>query len=182
MAETKKIDVFDRLNRSKTKPDEWKVPNKLRASIKKKKQKGEDIQEYIDRGAAFKEITYQAFGIPISDIKISLDKDSSLFIIYCGGRKDEKAYLSYIIDYRKIFKNIKICYITGTDQIDELVEQAITDIKNGLGGIDHEDAIYLLTDMDTFREDIIAQKPICHSNNINLIVSIPCFEIWLYYS
>ena len=160
MAETKKIDVFDRLNRSKTKPDEWKVPNKLRASIKKKKQKGEDIQEYIDRGAAFKEITYQAFGIPISDIKISLDKDSSLFIIYCGGRKDEKAYLSYIIDYRKIFKNIKICYITGTDQIDELVEQAITDIKNGLGGIDHEDAIYLLTDMDTFREDIIAQKPI----------------------
>ncbi|MFV0363534.1 MAG: RloB domain-containing protein [Suipraeoptans sp.] len=145
--------------------------------MKKKQQRGEDIQGYIDKGVAFKDVTFKAFGVQISNEKDFHDKESSLFIIYCGGAKDEKAYLSYIIDYPKYFRKVKIRYITGTDQIDELVEQAINDIKNGFGGVYNDDVIYLLTDMDTFRDDIIMQKPICISNNINLIVSNPCFEI-----
>lgn len=182
MGEEKKIDVFDRSKRSKIKSEEWKVPNQLRAFVKKKQSKGDDIQEYIDKPIAFKDITFRAFGVSISEVKEVLDKDSSLFIIYCGGERREKDYLSYIIEFHTHFSKIKIRYITGTDQIDELTEQAIKDIKDGLGGVDVSDMVYLLTDMDTFRDDIIKQKPICCSNNINLIVSNPCFEIWLYYS
>lgn len=175
-------DVFDRSKRSKTKPVEWKVPNQLRTSIKKKISEGEDIQDYITSGTAFKEITYKFFGVTISEIKERGERDVSLFIIYCGGAKKELNYFKAIIRNEKIFEKIKICYVTGTDQIEELVKKAIEDIEKSLGGRDINDNVYLLTDMDNFREDIIAQQSSCFRNNINMIVSNPCFEIWLYYS
>ena len=44
------------------------------------------------------------------------------------------------------------------------------------------DKYYVVTDIDNFGQYVIANKQICDSNGIHLIVSNPCFEVWLYYS
>lgn len=43
------------------------------------------------------------------------------------------------------------------------------------------DQIHIVSDVDHFVNDLIRIKPKCQALDIKLIISNPCFEIWLYY-
>lgn len=47
---------------------------------------------------------------------------------------------------------------------------------------DQPDQYYVVTDVDVFMPHIIAFKPRLESQGIRMMVSNPCFEVWLYYS
>lgn len=44
------------------------------------------------------------------------------------------------------------------------------------------DTYYTVTDVDHFYNDIIRSKPLYEKESVKLIISNPCFEVWLYYS
>lgn len=46
---------------------------------------------------------------------------------------------------------------------------------------DISDSISIITDVDHFYSQIVRNIPICKTENLNLVISNPCFEIWLYY-
>ena len=41
------------------------------------------------------------------------------------------------------------------------------------------DSINLVTDVDEFYDQIILRNPDCEKNHLNLVISNPCFELWL---
>lgn len=185
-------DVFDRSKSSRVKCDSYVEPNVPRKSIKRnRKYENISLEDYEKNKGIFKDVIFDVFGISVNDERFSLNKDCSLFIILSGGKKREKQYFSHLLDYPSLFYNVKISFITGTDQIDELLYAAkkqksklVTFLENEYGGVNIElgDIIFILTDVDSFIGDIKKVLPTCKKENINLIISNPCFEIWLYYS
>jgi len=118
------------------------------------------------------------------------DLDPSLFVIISGGEKREKDYFDFFKNNSSSFPRIIIEFISenssgerGLD-VDKLVELAIIikKEKDKSKESDITDSINLITDIDHFYSQIERNIPICEKNNLNLIISNPCFEIWLYYS
>ncbi len=114
----------------------------------------------------------------------------SLFIIVSGGEKREKNYFDYFKNNSKKFPRIKIKFFcknengeTGLD-VNKLVKEAIRikKEKDETKADDIMDSINLVTDLDHFYPQLIENIPICEKENLNLYISNPCFEIWLYYS
>ena len=46
---------------------------------------------------------------------------------------------------------------------------------------DAPDHFFIISDIDHFYNDLVKIQPLCSKEHINLIMSNPCFEIWLYY-
>lgn len=129
--------------------------------------------------------------IPIVDIPISYSKQDGAFspakfIIISGGEEKEKIYLTKISDSNS-FPRINIEFISKKGQgltTIQLLEKA-NEIKERLDQSiieEFPDSIYLLSDRDHFYPEIQAIIPECKEKGYTLIVSNPCFEIWLYYS
>lgn len=123
----------------------------------------------------------------------SYEEVKSFVIIFSGGRETELAYLKPVRN-EMLFPNIKIDVFVE-DEFDKQDEEllfkprifdfAIKKIKEDyLSGASPEmpDSYYLITDVDHFKEAIIANDEKCKEINLQLIVSNPCFEVWLYYS
>ena len=117
----------------------------------------------------------------------------SFVVIFSGGREMELAYLKPVRNER-LFPNIKIDVFVE-DEFDKQDEEllfkprifdfAVNKIKEDyLSGASPEvpDSYYLITDVDHFKEAIVANEQRCKEVNLQLMVSNPCFEVWLYYS
>lgn len=127
--------------------------------------------------------------IPLGYQKLEGKLDPSLFVIVSGGEKREKDYFSFF-ENTSTFPRIKIEYISknvdgreGLD-VDELVPISIRikKEKEESKGNDIIDSINIVTDVDHFYSQILRNIPICEAEKINLVISNPCFEIWLYYT
>ena len=133
--------------------------------------------------------------IPSSYTKEDGFLDPSLFVIVSGGEVREKDYFdffqrSYKALNRPIFPRLRIKFISentegrGGLDVKDLVDAAIN-LKKHLDeskDIDIIDSINLVTDVDEFYDQIIERYPDCQENQLNLYISNPCFELWLYYS
>ncbi len=116
--------------------------------------------------------------------------DPSLFIIVSGGEKREKDYFCFFEKRNKNFPRIRIEFIAKDDKgiggldVNKLVEVAfkVKAEKEKSKSNDILDSINVVTDLDHFYTQIKANLEKCQKHNINLIISNPCFEIWLYYS
>lgn len=123
----------------------------------------------------------------------SYEEVKSFVVIFSGGRDTELAYLKPIRNEIR-FPNIKIdVYVEDRfeEQDEELLfKPRIFDfavnkiIEDYLSGASPEvpDSYYLITDVDHFKEAIVANERKCKEVNLQLMVSNPCFEVWLYYS
>jgi hypothetical protein len=119
-------------------------------------------------------------------LKKEKNLDTALFIIISGGEKKERQYFSCILSQPQKFSKIKIHFLSKKKeglQTFELLETA-NKIRCKLedSEVDHSDSFFLLSDRDHFYPEILAIKPECDKERYCLIVSNPCFEIWLYYS
>lgn len=116
--------------------------------------------------------------------------DPSLFIIVSGGEVREKDYFSFFDNKIYSFPRIIIEFVSknpegeGGLDVNKLIKVAlqIKKEKEESKGDDILDSINVVTDVDHFYSQIIANLPECNKNNISLIISNPCFEIWLYYT
>jgi len=109
------------------------------------------------------------------------------FVIISGGQVREKDYFK-IISHQDNFQRIKLEYISESNRLVDptrLYELAIYK-KGRLESSRNEDAeldkIYLISDVDEFINDLMKIKPLCINENFPLIISNPCFELWLYYA
>ncbi|MFI3263437.1 MAG: RloB family protein [Rikenellaceae bacterium] len=176
--------LFDRLSRSKIKADSYISPREVK--VESSKEVIPPISNTSEIGYTkpmFKNIVFSAFGISINEIKSFTNRDCSLFVIFSGGEQREKDYFSPILKYPNCFPKVKIRFVTGTDQLQQLYSEALK-IKTDLGGLNSElgDRVYIITDVDSFTKDIKEILPLCKAENIGLVISNPCFEIWLCYA
>ena len=119
--------------------------------------------------------------------KISIEEmPKAFFIIISGGEVREKDYFK-IISAHDRFKRIKLEFIAdplklSPDGMFELAELKNTHYKTSHNVDDEPDKFYLVSDVDHFINDLLRIKPKCEREGFKLIISNPCFEIWLYYA
>jgi hypothetical protein len=107
----------------------------------------------------------------------------SFFVIVSGGEKTERKYFKLISNHDK-FHRVKIEFIADPQKLnpDGLLETA--KYKQGhyqTSQEDEPDKIFIVSDVDHFRSELLRIKPECKKLNIPLIISNSCFEVWLYY-
>lgn len=139
-------------------------------------------------------ITKSLHDLPQTYSKQEGERESFLFIIISGGEKREIDYFSAIEKKRKEFKRVRLftlCSPKGTGGLtpQAMYSFALNSIQRGyfekegtLYSYSKQDKIYLVTDVDHFGDELGRIRYLCEYWGLNIIISNPCFEIWLYYS
>lgn len=130
--------------------------------------------------------------LPVTYTKQDGAKESFLFIIISGGEKREIDYFSEI-ERERMGMRIKLITLSATKGAGGLSPQLLygyalnafygkyVEKENRRLYLQENDRFYLLTDVDQFIElDRIVY--LCRYRRFNLVISNPCFEVWLYYS
>lgn len=147
-----------------------------------------DIKErHSDKLKAF---TFDVFGVDMQSVKLSKEHSVNLCVIISGGESTEKEYFKQVLNNPAYFPRLKLSFVTGTDELHRMIQHAagqkqlLEDILREKGADEQieGDMIVLLTDVDHFKEDILKSIPVCKNKGYDLIISNPCFEVWLYYS
>lgn len=118
--------------------------------------------------------------------KPSFDTPYSLFIIISGGERRERDYFKVIQNNGNLFPRIKIVFIANPNKLDPkgLLEIAKErqEYYSTSESEENPDAYFLVSDVDHFYNDLVGIKKESANKGFNLIISNPCFEVWLYYS
>lgn len=112
----------------------------------------------------------------------------ALFVIYSGGTEREKDYFSLICRNTELFPFIRIDFHADPN-FDEggkpsIVRFATEKTKEYQESASNENAdhYFLITDVDHFEQYLPEMQQESNANDIELIISNSCFEIWLYYA
>lgn len=95
-----------------------------------------------------------------------------------GKNKTEKTYLA---EFNRLQKSYRIVFAEGnyTDPIN-IVSSAVSSVDKKELDLDADDAAYAIFDIDFGKESQIKEaRRIAENNNVGLLLSNPCFEIWL---
>lgn len=108
-------------------------------------------------------------------------------VIFMGGTDREPNYFKIITGpkTKHLFSNIKLeSFPSNYNPKKIFIDYAILKIEKYVSSMseDYPDSFYFIVDVDQFRDELIEIKPQCEEKNLNLIISNPCFEVWLYYS
>lgn len=122
----------------------------------------------------------------------SFDSPKSFIVIFSGGSKTELEYFKPI-RANQCFLDIRIeilvedTFNKKTDallfnpRIFDYAYSKVEEYREGMSP-DSPDAFFIIVDVDHFGESIQANRSKCKQEGIELIISNPCFEVWLYYS
>lgn len=108
-------------------------------------------------------------------------KPEVFVVVFSNGEVREKNYFLWM---KRNCAKLKLEFFANPVSPDDLFE----DVKKkkteyaSTGDRDIPDTYYTLTDVDHFYNVIVSSKPKYEKEGIQLIVSNPCFEVWLYYS
>jgi hypothetical protein len=128
--------------------------------------------------------------ISIKDAGVNYRKEygekspKTFFVIISGGIKRERDYFKIIANQDK-FRRIKIEFVADPNQLNPKGLLATAKDKQErykTSQEDDPDKIFIVSDVDHFIKELLDIKPTCKVSDISLIISNPCFEIWLYYS
>ncbi|MCH5346004.1 MAG: RloB domain-containing protein, partial [Muribaculaceae bacterium] len=102
-------------------------------------------------------------------------------VVFSNGTKREKDYFDGL---RKNCPNLKLEFYANPISPEDLIVDVLDKKRayENTGSKDRPDAFYTVTDVDHFYNDIIRSKTRYKKEDIRLIISNPCFEVWLYYS
>lgn len=109
-------------------------------------------------------------------------------VIFSGGNVREPDYFKLVVLNPSLFPLLKLKilsedrYFAGHEP--RVFSYAETETKAFRESASPEspDDYYVVTDVDVFMPHIISFKPRLETQGIRMIVSNPCFEVWLYYS
>lgn len=112
----------------------------------------------------------------------------ALFVVYSGGTVREKDYFHLIDRNSALFPSVRIDFHAnpnfderGKPSIMQFAKEKTKEYKESANE-ENADSYFLLTDVDHFERFLPEMKQECIANNIELIISNSCFEIWLYYA
>ncbi len=112
----------------------------------------------------------------------------ALFVIYSGGTEREKDYFSLIDKNTELFPFIRIAFHAdpnfdegGKPSIVRFATEKTKEYQESASK-ENTDHYFLITDVDHFEQFLPAMRQECDANNIELIISNSCFEVWLYYA
>jgi len=112
----------------------------------------------------------------------------SFIVIFSGGTKRERDYFSPILIHKDSFPCLKIDFIPedkfGQDDYPLVFSMAEIKVKDYQTSAteNNPDSYFVVSDVDHFKRHLLTFMPTCKLLNINLIISNPCLEVWLYYS
>ena len=150
------------------------APRKEPSGSSSQKQKREVSNGFIQSKALFK-------GYSKAE---SWRTPKTFYVLISGGEKREKDYFKMLLSGDK-FKRIKLSFEVDAKRLypEGLLQTAI-DKKEYYATSSQEDApdhFFIISDIDHFYNDLVKIQPQCTKEHIELIMSNPCFEIWLYY-
>ena len=105
----------------------------------------------------------------------------AFIVVFSNGEVREKRYFQWMMHH---CERLKLEFFYNPISPDDL----LVDVKakkaeyDKTAGAETPDAYYTVTDVGHFYNDILRSKDGYEKEGINLIVSNPCFEVWLYYS
>ena len=105
----------------------------------------------------------------------------AFIVVFSNGEVREKRYFQWMMHH---CERLKIEFFSHPVSPDDL----LVDVKakkseyDKTAGAETPDAYYTVTDVDHFYNDILRSKAGYEKEGIKLIISNPCFEVWLYYS
>lgn len=98
------------------------------------------------------------------------------YLVVAGGEVTEKRYFEYC----GTRYNVDLKYMNQIRSPRQLAEYAVTlkdeDLRDE--SLDSYKAVWVVVDVDDFHDHGKAQK-VCDDNGIGLVISNPCFEVWL---
>ena len=113
---------------------------------------------------------------------------NALFVIYSGGTEREKDYFRLIEKNTELFPFIRIAFHAepsfdegGKPSIVRFATEKTKEYQESASD-ENSDRYFLLTDVDHFEQFLPEMRQECELNNIDLIISNSCFEVWLYYA
>ena len=123
--------------------------------------------------------------VPVDGTKYSKAQNVRLpkafIIVFSNGEVREKNYFSWMMHCCDQLKLEFISYpFSPDDMLMNVKEKKAEYVMTA--GEDVPDAYYLVTDVDHFYSVILRSKRDYEHEDIKMIVSNPCFEVWLYYS
>lgn len=112
----------------------------------------------------------------------------SLFVIYSGGTEREKDYFRLVVKNSDLFPFIRIAFYAnpnfdggGKPTIVKFAKEKTIEYQESASE-ENSDHYFLVTDVDHFEDFLPEMRRECNENNIELIISNSCFEVWLYYA
>ena len=149
------------------------APEKEPSGSSSQKQKREVSNGFIQSEALFK-------GYSKAE---SWRTPKTFYVLISGGEKREKDYFKMLLLGDK-FKRIKLSFEVDAKRLHpEGLLQIALDKKEYYASSqeDTPDHFFIISDIDHFYNDLVRIQPLCSKEHINLIMSNPCFEIWLFY-
>lgn len=99
------------------------------------------------------------------------------YLVVCGGEKTERQYFEFCEDEF----NVVIDFRPDKKSPSQLADYAVT-LKEKADrdeeSVDSYSAVWVVVDVDNYHDHKQAEKT-CKAHGINLIISNPCFEVWL---
>ncbi len=151
--------------------------------------KGEGKKDPFQREKVTKELEFKHIHVAkiISEhyTKIEGKLSTRLFVIISGGTKRERQYFSILQNNQEKFNRIRLEFVS--DEASGLTTTMLLATARSIKAklidsiSEDEDVFYLLSDRDHYYPELCTISPICSAESFNLIISNPCFEIWLYY-
>lgn len=149
--------------------------------------KGEPRKEPLDI-TAHKTEDESAEKMPMNEVAASYQKGEGVlipkaFIVIVTGGEREVDYFKRVSAIEKL--KVASFVEPNFDKDDEprIFKFAIDKVEDykASSSPDNPDSYYLITDVDHFGRHIVAHHKECEDAGIRVIVSNPCFEVWLYY-
>ena len=107
-------------------------------------------------------------------------RDHRKFVIIAEGDREDD-YFGFFNEINRRIKIVTVPRDKGKSACKFFLERLHE--YNIREGIEHEDLIWFITDVDKWeRSEIDSLQAVCLDNpNYNLAISNPCFEVWLYF-
>ena len=108
-------------------------------------------------------------------------------VIFSGGTTREKDYFK-LLSNNALFPRFKFDFFPepnfNTDDEPRIFECAYQKVELYKSSATEEfpDSYYIISDVDHFYKHLVSNDEKCRQSGIKLIISNPCFEVWLYYS
>lgn len=127
----------------------------------------------------------------VNEKYVKKDKEETpqtYIVVFSGGTEREKDYLNPILSNKRLFPTLKMEFLAD-DNFLKGGKPAIFDfamqkqiLYTSSTDSEQPDIYFLLTDVDEFGSWVTKEIPICREHGIKVLVSNPCFEVWLYYA
>ena len=111
----------------------------------------------------------------------NLIQPEAFFVVFSNGEVREKNYFQWMMNH---CAKIRLEFFSNPISPDDLLADVLAKKKEYDSTASEEvpDTYYMVTDVDHFYKTILRSKPDYEKENIRMVVSNPCFEVWLYYS